>query len=311
MQAPVSENTDAPYDTAIVGGGPAGLTCGIFLGRARRSVLIVDSGEPRNAPTWAIHGFLGLDGTSPFELRRRGRDEARRAGAGFCEGTVTAVERRDDGFVVQTAEQTFRSRTLVLAYGLRDVRPAVPGFEEFYGRSIFHCPDCDAGDFAGRSIGVIGWETKAAAMVLLLRQWTDRLALFTNGREPELDAEACSKLRAQGIAIHSEPIERLKGRDGQLESVRLASGETVRASALFFAIGTERGCGLADDLACEMDEVRPHVKVDHRKQTSVPGVYAIGDLIAGSQLAITAAADGAIAAISINKSLLPPEWVLD
>lgn len=296
------------YDAVIIGGGPAGLTCGLFLARARRSVLIIDSGQPRNAATWAIHGYLGLDGVKPAELRERGRDEARRAGAEYCEATVTAAERRGEEFHIETSQQRFRSRTLVLAYGLRDIRPEIPGFDEYYGRGVFHCPDCDAGDFAEQTIGVIGWETKAAAMVLLLRQWTDRLTLLTNGHQPKVEPQTIAKLEAQQIPVRTEPIGRLKGRDGRLESVELAEGEIVETAALFFAVATKRCCGLADDLGCELDEVHPHVKVDHRKQTSVPGVYAIGDLIAGSQLAITAAADGAIAAISINKDLMPPEW---
>jgi thioredoxin reductase len=297
------------YDSVIIGGGPAGLTCGYFLARARRSVVIVDSGQPRNAATWAIHGFLGHEEITPDELRRRGRRQAEGAGSQFVEATATSA-RREETFLVETTCGPLRARTLVLAYGLRDVRPDIPRFGEFYGRSIFHCPDCDAGDFADQPLGVVGSEKKAAAMTLLLRQWTPRLSLLTNGRAAEWDEQAQTALRSERVRVHTEPIVRLHGADGLLERVELSSGECVEVAGLFFAVATERCCGIAEELGCELDEVRPHVKVDHHKQTSIPGVYAIGDLIAGSQLAVTAAADGAIAAISINKDLLPTAWTL-
>ena len=299
------------FDTVIIGGGPAGLTCGIFLARARRSVAIVDGGEPRNAATRAIHGFLGLDGTTPAELRQRGRAEAVRAGATFFDGNVIRVERRDGRLEAATSDHQFRARTLVLAYGLRDKLPVIPGFDAFYGSSIFHCPDCDAGDFADQSIGVVGWQTKAAAMALLLKNWSNRICLCTNGNDPELGADAEAKLHGQEIRVHRQPIARLHGREGRLDEVELVSGETLGIRVLFFATGAEQACGLAGALGCEMDEVRPHVRVDHQRRTSVPGVYAIGDLVAGSQLAITAAADGAVAALAINKDLLPREWTMD
>ena len=305
----IASNKDL-YDSIVIGGGPAGLTCGYFLARARRSVVIVDSGHPRNADTWAIHGFLGHEEITPDELRRRGLRQAKGAGAEYIEGTATSARREEQSFLVETTRGSLRARTLVLAYGLRDVRPDIPRFGEFYGNSIFHCPDCDAGDFGDEPIGVVGWEKKAAAMTLLLRQWTSRLSLLTNGRAAEWDDQAQTSLQREQVRIHVDPIVRLHGADGQLESVELRSGERIELAALFFAVATERCCGIAEELGCELDEVRPHVKVDHRKQTSVRGVYAIGDLIAGSQLAVTAAADGAVAGISINKDLLPTAWTL-
>lgn len=299
-------NTNSIYDCMIIGGGPAGLTCAIFLGRYRLRVLLVDSGKPRNYASRGIHGFLGQHGILPGELLRKGREEAVAAGVEICDCTASKIEKSGDTFEVTTTSATVRARRVVLAYGVRDILPDVEGIESYYGTSVHHCPDCDGYEMCDRRVGVIGWGKPVVGLTLKLRQWTSELTVLTHGRERDFEKEHTSKLLAEGIGVKEERIERLIGADGKLQAIELSNGTKIELDALFFTIGVERSCSLAEDLGCETLNGKPNLIVDEYKQTTVEGVYAIGDLVPGSQLAITSAADGAIAAIAINKSLVPP-----
>ena len=297
---------ESTYDCIIIGGGPAGLTCAIFLARYHRPVLLIDNGRPRNYASRAIHGFLGQHGIHPGELRERGRAEAQAVGAEIRECTAERAERVGDVFEVTTSDGTLRARRLVLAYGVRDQLPDIPDIEEYYGASVFHCPDCDGYEITDKRVGVVGWGTNVAAFSLKLLQWTDSLTIFVHGRDREFSKEETSKLLAQGIDMKDEKVIRLLGSNGKISAAVLATGERVEVDALFFTIGMERSCDLAEQLGCRIVPETVCLAVNDFKETNVEGVYAIGDLVPGSQLAITAAANGAIAAIAINQSLLPP-----
>lgn len=303
---PADVPDQSTYDCIIIGGGPAGLTCGIFLGRYHRRVLLLDNGKPRNYASRAIHGFLGQQDIPPGELLKRGRKEAESAGVEICECTAQKVERLGDVFEVTTTAGTMQARRIVLAYGVRDILPDVPEIERFYGGSIFHCPDCDGYEVTGKRVGVIGWGKKAVGLALKLLQWTDHLTIFTDGHPRDWTDEHTSKLLSFSIDVKKQKIASLDGNGDKVKAVVLADGERVALDAMFFTIGVERTCTLAEELGCKVDDEHPNIIVDDHKQTSVEGIYAVGDLVPGSQLAITSAADGAIAAIAINKSLLPP-----
>ena len=300
-------NGDAsPYDVIIIGGGPAGLTCSIFLGRYCLRVLIIDDGRPRNYAARAIHGFLGQHDIPPRELLARGRAEAEAAGVEIANVRVTKIERVGDVFEVTTANDKLRARRIVLAYGVRDTLPDIPELESYYGTSVHHCPDCDGYEIRGKRVGVVGWGKKAVAVALRLLQWTETVTVFTHGHDREWDEEHQSKLLAERVDVVDHPVVALEGKDGWLEALVLDSGERIAVDSLFFNIKVERSCDLAEQLGCEVSAEKPDVKVDEHRCTTVEGVWAIGDLAPGAQLAITSAADGAIAAVSINKSLLPP-----
>ena len=301
-----AQQVEAPWDCIIIGGGPAGLTCAIFLGRYRRRVLVIDSGTPRNAASHGVHGFLGQHGIVPGDLLRRGRDEAESVGVRFVDAVATAACRNGDVFEVTTADEVFRGRRVVLAYGVRDKTPDIPDFDKYYGWSIFHCPDCDGYEVSDKRVGVIGWGKKVAGFTLNMLQWTEELTVLTNGNEHELSQEEMSKLQAQEIRIVREKIAALEGADGALKAVVLDGGLRIELDAMFFTIGVERTCNLAEMLGCDVYDDLPNVKVDEHKQTSVEGVYAVGDLVPGSQLVVTSAADGAVAAIALNKTLVAP-----
>ena len=298
--------SDATYDCIIIGGGPAGLTCAIFLGRYQRRVLLIHHGRPRNYASRAIHGFIGQHNIPPQELIGRGRDEALAAGAEICECTASKVERVGDIFEVTSSSGVYRARRVVLAYGVRDILPDIPEIESYYGGSVFHCSDCDGYEVRDREVGVIGWGPKAVGLSLKLLQWTSKIRIFTDGHERGWTPEHQSKLLAESIRVHDEKVISLVGKEAMVEAAVLSTGEHIALGALFFTIGVERSCTLAESLGCEVDPDHPNIVVDEYKQTTIEGVYAVGDLVAGSQLAITSAADGAIAAIALNKSLLPP-----
>ena len=292
------------YDAIIIGGGPAGLTCAIFLARYRRPVLIIDEGHPRNHATTGIHGFLGYHSIAPGELIARGRAEAKAVGAEIRAGRVTKIEQVGDTFEVTTGDGKVCARRVVLAYGVRDTLPDIPEIEKHYGKTVHHCPDCDGFECSDQRIGVIGWGKKVVGLALKLLQWSNDIVVFTHGHAREWDEEEHSKLLAEQIDIKDERIVALEG--SPLAAAILDTGERVAVQRLFFVIKVERSCDLAESLGCKVSDDAPNVIVDEHRKTSVDGVWAVGDLVEGSQLAITAAADGAIAAIAINKSLLPP-----
>lgn len=294
------------YDAIIIGGGPAGLTCAVFLARYRRPVLVLDAGQPRNARTHAIHGFLGHHEIAPQELLKRGRAEAQACGAEIIETSASKVEKNADIFEVTTPRGMFCGRRVVLAYGVRDTLPDIPEIESYYGTTVHHCPDCDGFECTGQRIGVIGWGKKVVGLALKLLQWSDDVVVFTHGHAREWDEEEHSKLLAEQVDVVDERIVALDGADGIVKAAVLETGERVPIQRLFFNIKVERSCILAEGLGCDVDPKTPNVKVDEHRMTTIEGVWAVGDLVEGSQLAITAAADGAIAAIAINKSLLPP-----
>jgi thioredoxin reductase len=301
----------APFDAVIVGGGPAGLTCAIFLGRYRRRVLLIDDHRPRNYASRGIHGFLGHHSIKPAELTERGRAEARDFGVELMDARVKSVERDGDIFRVTTsAGETYRARRIVLAYGIRDQLPDIPEIESYYGVSVHHCPDCDGYESRDRRIGVIGWGKSVVGLALKLLQWSDDIVVFTHGHPREWDEELHSKLLAEQIDVKDERVIALVGDDGNVTAAVLSTGERVAMERLFFTIASHRSCTLAEDLGCACDSEHPNVQVDEHRRTSIEGVWAVGDLAAGSQLVITSAADGAIAAIDINKSLLPPSRVV-
>lgn len=298
---------DTRFDVGIVGGGPAGLTAAIWLGRYLHSVVLVDSGDPRNWETRGINGFLGLPGVRPPELRERGRRECREYGVLLVDATVEHARKlSDDEFVLQLHDgRELQARRLLLAIGIKDVWPDIPGLSRVYGQNAHVCPDCDGYWTRGRKVVVIGHGRKAVGLALDLTTWTRDIIILTNGHSPELDLpEYCEKLDALNIPVLTEPVEMVCSSGTAIHCLKLRNGMQLDADKIFFTMGQYPADDLGVELGCARDDEQ-HILVDEHYHTSVHNVFAAGDIVPGPQLAIAGAADGAIAALAIHKSLVP------
>jgi thioredoxin reductase (NADPH) len=295
------------YDVAIVGGGPAGLTAGLWSARYLHSAIVIDSGDPRNWETRGINGYLGHAGITPAELRGIGRDECRKYGATLLDGVVLTIEKRDDedfDLAIEGGER-IHARRLLLAYGLRDVWPEIPGLARVYGANAHVCPDCDGYEARGRKIVVIGSGRRAVGMALNLSTWTDQIIICTNGMPAEIDEpEYCTKLDRLNIPVITNAVRRVCYDGSTIHCLELDNGMSLDAEKVFFTLAQYPSDDLGAQLGCERDS-GGHIVVDDGMHTSVQNVYAAGDLAPGPQLAIAAAADGAIAALHMHKSLVP------
>jgi thioredoxin reductase len=301
------------YDCIVVGAGPAGLSAALFLARYRRRVLTFHHNSPRNEYAHGVHGFLGHHGISPAELLARGRDEVTAHGGLIVESCVTGIERlSNDHFRVSTGngkqdDRTFDARRILLATGLRDLTPDCPGFRDFYGVSVHHCPDCDGYECIDKRIAVLGTGTKTVGFAVNLLTWTNKITLINEDRAG-LSKDDRAQLNSFDIPVRDQNIKALEGdiNSRQLQRILFSDGDVFECDALFFNLGTEPASNLHEVLGCQLDETCGLVWVDQTRQTSVEGVYAAGDITPNSQLAVVAAGEGAMAAIHIHDSLIPP-----
>ncbi|HEY0014667.1 MAG TPA: NAD(P)/FAD-dependent oxidoreductase [Longimicrobium sp.] len=292
------------YDVVVIGGGPAGLSGALWLARYRRTVRVFDAEDPRNAATWAVHGYPGLPEISPQELRETLRMQAKDAGAEYEAAVVLSVEGREDDFRVTLEDgRVFGARRLLLATGLKDIVPEIPGLEQFYGTSIWHCPDCDGPSVRDCKVGVIGWGRQIAAYCMYMLTFTEKITVLTHGHPPDMEQKARDALQRWNIPVREDVIDCLEGEGGRLRRAVFHDGGTEDFDAMFFHIASGPGASFAADIGCDADE-DGILEIDKDHLTTVPGVYAAGDIVPGSRLAIRAAAEGVRAAVGIHKSLI-------
>ena len=297
------------YDVVVVGGGAAGLNGAMMLGRSRRSVLVVDAGQPRNAPAAAVHGLLGHDGTPPSELLARGREEVRRYGGHLLTGEVTGAARDGDGFAVTLADGTrVRARRLLVTSGLVDELPDVPGLRERWGRDVLHCPYCHGWEVRDQAIGVLGTGPMSVHQALLFSQLSADVVFLTHAAPP-LDDDQAAMLAARGVRVVTGELRGLEVTDDRLTGLRLADGTVVEREALAVATRMVARASFLEDL-----DLRP---VDHPSgmgvhlpaepvtgRTDVPGVWAAGNVVDLSAQVGASAAAGAMAGAHINADLV-------
>jgi thioredoxin reductase len=265
---------NAPYDAVIVGGGPAGLSAALVLGRANKRVLVVDSDRPANAVSQGVGGLLGHDGVKPADLRRSGRRQLEEhANVDVRHGAVEDVEPTEDGFVVTPAGAApVRAHAIVLAHGLRYDPPPLPGIEALWGRSVFHCAFCDGWEVRDRPLAFHGSGPAAVRSALMLAGWSNDVVLCTDGAPDPGGA----LLSDAGVQVRTERIARLAGSDGRLTRIEFTHGPAERREALFVNTRRDQPNGLAAALGCELTGAGT-ILTDADGRTNVAGLYAAGD----------------------------------
>lgn len=295
-----------PYDVAVVGGGPAGLSAALWLARYLHNVVVVDSGDPRNWETRGINGYLGHPGIRSPELRALGRDECTKYGVEFVSGVVDeAINETGELFAIcLRGGTTIEARRILLAIGIKDLWPDIPGLENCYGETVHVCPDCDGYETSDKKTVVVGTGRKAVGMALALATWTRQIVICTNGEKPDMSQILLDKLKALNIPVLEAPIKCVVSKESEITGIDLEGAMSLDCERLYFAIGQYPSDDLGAQLECKRDEMGRLV-IDDRNHTSVKNVYAAGDIAPGPQMAIVAAASGAVAAIAIHASLQP------
>ncbi|MEU5001851.1 NAD(P)/FAD-dependent oxidoreductase [Streptomyces sp. NPDC021622] len=300
-------STGATYDVVVVGGGAAGLSAGLVLGRSRRRVLVVDAGEPRNAPAAHMQGYLSRDGMPPAEFLAEGRRELAAYDVDVADDRVTAVlpDRAGEFDVTLAGGRSVHARRIVVATGLVDELPELPGVAERWGRDVLHCPYCHGWEVRDQPFGVIASEVAGIHQALLVTQWSKDVTLFLHTVR-ELPDEDWAKLAAAGVTVVEGEVAGLAIEGDRLVGVRLASGQVFPCSALFVDAKPVPRHGLLNELGADMQDtpVGPYPAVDPTGRTSVPGVWAVGNATGPKVQVIQAAAAGYQAGVVINYELV-------
>jgi len=298
------------YHVIVVGGSFAGLAAAIQLGRARRRVLVVDAGKPRNRFARSSHGFLGQDGRSPAEILDTFRAQVLAyPTVRFQAGEASDAQRDGDGdfTVTLSSGERPRAQRLILATGVVDELPPAPGLQERWGVTVLHCPYCHGYEVGDRRLGVLASGEMSVHQALLLPDWSADVTLFTHG-VVELNAEQRATLAARGVRVEEQAVDALVGTAPELTGVRLRNGSIVEVDALFTGSRNRMASPLAERLGCALDEgpFGPVVRTDAFKETTIPGVYCAGDAARAPHNATWAASDGATAGVSAHRSLVFP-----
>lgn len=294
------------HDAIVIGGSFAGLSAAIYIARARRSVRIIDTGLPRNRFASHSHGFFTQDGSAPAAMLATARSQvAAYPTSGFVDGEAVGATRNAEGFAVALATgEVLESARLVLAFGISDDLPEVPGLAERWGKSVLHCPYCHGFEFSGQRLGVLHLSPLSIHQALLIAEWGPT-TLYLNGASRP-DEAALAELRKRGIAIEPAPVKALRGEGDRLSAIELADGRMSETDALYIGARTRLNSGIAEQLGCELDEgpLGAFIRTDEQKATTVPGVYAAGDITRVAHSATFASADGVMAGTALHRSLV-------
>ncbi|HEX2843436.1 NAD(P)/FAD-dependent oxidoreductase [Hyphomicrobium sp.] len=293
-------------DAIIIGGSFAGLSAAIQLARANRSVCVVDTGTPRNRFASASHGFFGQDGLPPYEMLATAREKvAAYPSVRFVDSAAVQANADEGGFAVTLADgRRLLGRKLALAFGLKDTLPDIPGVTERWGQTVLHCPYCHGFEFLGRPLGVLSVLPLSVHQAQLIPEWGPTTFFLNGGAIPDEPTRAL--LAARHVTIETAPIIGLEGDAPKLDGVRLADGRLVEIAALYLAPRTSFQSDIASQLGCALENgpVGPVIKTDAMKLTSVPGVYAAGDITRPMHNATFASADGVMAGTAIHRELV-------
>lgn len=292
--------TNERIDVTIIGGGPAGLTAALYLGRARMRVRVVDRGAPRHAVSAGVHNFLSRDGLPPASLRLHAWEQmAAYPTVEHRQADVHALTHAADGWAIETADDTWHSPAVLLAPGVIDEHPDVPGLRERWGAAVHQCPYCHGWELRDRPLALWGSAEHAGHLGPLLKSWSDEIHALTHGAD--WPADVVAKLTQADIPIHHGRIVALEGEGRSLQAVRFADGSTLEVQGLFIG-SPQRQVRLVQALGLDLDE-SGYVVIDEQMRTSRAGLWAAGDCTTRAQQVVLAAAQGAQAAIGIHQTL--------
>ncbi|WP_172250963.1 NAD(P)/FAD-dependent oxidoreductase [Saccharibacillus deserti] len=296
-------------DVVIVGGGPAGLSAALVLGRARRSVLVIDEALPRHRVTGHSHGFLTRDGIEPEELRRISQEQiAKYPSVRFVQGRVVEAAGSDGDFRLTTgSSDVYRAEKLLFAVGMKDLPIGIEGLEDVYGKSAYVCPYCDGWEMQDRPIGILAQGDAALHLTRTVTGWSDDIALFTNG-EVRSDTEK-EELRSKGVEVYEAAVRRIVSAGGQTQRIILEDGTDIPRTAIFFAPKLAPGSELPAKLGCDTMESGA-MAVDELCRSSVSGIFGAGDGASQRYQVAAAVAAGSTAGAVINSELLERDWKL-
>ena len=291
-------------DVLIVRGGPAGLSAALILGRCRRTVLVCDDRQQRNRASKEIHGLLGSNGRSPAQFLQEGREELmRHESVSMRQARVTEMEPCEDGFrfACEDGVSGIAARVL-LATGIVDEIPDLPGIHALYGVSVHHCLYCDGFEYAGQPVAAYGKGDKGAELGIMMKYWIDDIVVCSDGTE--VSAAVVKRLEQHGISLRTEPVRELHGARGILSTIAFENGPDLSRTGMFFSTGCHQGSDLPLRLGCKRDEKGGVITDALTEETTVPGLYVAGDVSRDVLLVAVAIAEGAKAAVAINKAFL-------
>jgi thioredoxin reductase len=294
------------HDAVVIGGSFAGLSAALYIARARRSVCIVDTGLPRNRFAQHSHGFFANDGGAPHAMLATARSQvAAYPTVTFVDGEATRATTTADGFSVTLASgEVLESVRLVLAFGISDELPEIPGLAARWGKTVLHCPYCHGYEFSGQRLGVLHASPKSSHQAMLVSEWGPT-TLYLNGG-PAPDDESLAALKKRRVAIEPATVVALHGDGSRLSSIELHDGRLSATDALYIGPRTRLNSEIAQQLGCELDDAQlgSIIRTDAEKMTTVPGVYAAGDITRGAHTVTFAAADGVMAGLAVHRSLV-------
>lgn len=297
------------YDVIIIGGGAAGLSAGLWLGRCRRKVVIFDHGRPRNRKSEGVHGFFTRDNTHPADLLKLGREQLEPYGVPVIDAEVKSAKRLKRSFKVTLLNgEIFHAKKLLIATGVTDEVPMLKGAAEIYGKSMHHCPYCDGWEWRDKPIAVFGRGRSGFILSQRLLHWSGDVVLVTHGPS-KLTKAQFEVLNKRGIRVYDRAIQELRHNDGLLESILFSDGSALERSAMFFTTGQHQRSNIGIQLGCEFSNKGTFL-TDKHEGTNVEGVFVAGDASKDMQFVIIAAAEGTRAAISIHEALLLEEHEL-
>ncbi|GAA0358580.1 NAD(P)/FAD-dependent oxidoreductase [Bacillus horti] len=295
-------------DVTIIGGGPAGLSAALVLGRARKNVIVIDEAKPRNAVTRETHGFLTRDGVSPSEFRRLAKEEiSAYPSVSFALEKAESITGTDGHFKIMTTQgKLYESKKVLFAIGMKDRPLDIPGLTEVYGKSAFVCPYCDGWELRDQPLVIINKGAELMHFAPLISGWSKDFTICTNGPDELSDSER-EGLKRQ-VSLHDSPIKHIESKDGIVQQVILEDGTSIPCRGIFFKPDLVMGSDLPKQIGCEITEIGT-VAIDQLGKTNIPGIYSAGDSATRMHQAIAAASMGSFAAAGINSELNAEAWM--